>query len=109
MQLKYYEFYLTRSKAIIAIIFLRLAYSLDMSCLVFFCIAGSQVRAGMHCWFRDTSLFTGRSASPRQAFGLGRVCLAFVVLQNLIYHRMLVREPVHGMQGAGVRQKLRTH
>jgi hypothetical protein len=37
--------------------------------------------------------------------GLGRVCLTLWFFNNHICHRMLVREPVHGMQGAGERQK----
>jgi hypothetical protein len=37
--------------------------------------------------------------------GLGRVCLPLWFFNNHICHRMLVREPVHGMQGAVERQK----
>ena len=44
------------------------------------------------------TLFSCRSTPPRRRTEFGRVCLVLWLI-IFIEHRMLVREPVHGMQG----------
>ncbi len=77
--------------------------------MCFFCTAGSQFRAGMRRWLRIHFCRADRSASPLPDCGLGRVCLTLWSFKNYICHRMLVRELVHGMQGAGEKQKIRSN
>jgi hypothetical protein len=75
----------------------------------------SQVRAGVHCWFGIYPCRADRSTSPRcpgpwarpPAPGIyecddasaGRGCLTLWFFNKHVSVRMLVRGPVHGMQG----------
>jgi hypothetical protein len=65
----------------------------------------SQVRAGMHCGFWLSKSFLTIAALPLALdYGLGRVCRALWFFSHDSL-RMLVRVPVHGMQGGLEKQK----